>query len=158
MTTGIYPRSAAAALVAVLAMAAPACAQLPFSNSRQAAADQYSVPPQVQAQQQQAVAGTQSGAAASNPGTAPGRGVKEERAGSRGRNRRTHAGGTAPARAAKPIAVTAPRSLGSDDAGRLPFTGFGLGLVAFLGLLLLALGCLLAVADRARRLRRPASD
>ena len=152
MIRGIYGRAVVVALGAMLALAAPAAAQLPFTDSRQAASDQYSVPPQVQQQQQQGTAGVQSG---SNPQSTPAQETKEERAGS-DRNRRTSAGGTAPAKAAKPIAVSAPSNLGADDAGRLPFTGFGLGLVALIGLLLLALGCLIALAERARRSRQGA--
>ncbi len=153
MPRGTHRRSAIALTVAMLAIAAPASAQLPFTDSRQAAADQYSIPPQVQQQQQQTAAGTQ-GTQTGNPDAAPGRGVQEERAGSGGRNRKTSAGGTAPATAAKPIAVSAPSNLGADDAGRLPFTGFGLGLVALIGLMLLALGCLIALAERVRRRRQ----
>ena len=155
MIRGTCGRSVVVAIAATLALASPATAQLPFTDSRQAAADQYSVPPQVQQQQQQGAAGAQPGSN-QKPQVTPAQDVREERAGS-DRNRRTSAGGTAPARAAKPIAVTAPTGLGADDAGRLPFTGLGLGLVVLIGLLLLALGCLVAVAERVRRSRQGAA-
>jgi hypothetical protein len=141
------------AAIAVTAIPSAALAQDGFTDYRQAAVDQYGAPSQNPGN------GTSGSSAGGNPPSnanpdAPG-----------GQNNGNNGNGNANGRPepevlgagnTEPVAVARPTEAATVERGTLPFTGGSLGVIALIGLTLLAAGLLLAAATRARR-RQPAT-